>query len=68
MKEKYIKSIDKHGFVGSTYYATYNEMSDLDKEALYQYFDFLDLKHMESQLLSQEDPLLQVLSALKTNE
>ena len=39
MKNKYLKSIDKHGFLGYTYYGTFDELNNLDKEALYQYFD-----------------------------
>ena len=35
MKEKYNKSSDKKGFLGSTYYKTFDELNDLDKEALY---------------------------------
>jgi len=35
MKEKYNKSSDKIGFLGSTYYTTFDELIDLDKEALY---------------------------------
>jgi len=35
MKEKYNKSSDKKGFLGSTYYTNFAELNDLDKEALY---------------------------------
>jgi hypothetical protein len=52
MKDKYNKAIDKHGFLGSTYYGSFDELHSLDKEAFYQNFDYLDLKHDDSQLLS----------------
>ena len=43
IKDKYNKSGDKQGFLGSTYFTTFDELFDLDKEALYQHFDYLDL-------------------------
>ncbi len=68
MKDKYMKTSDKQGFLGSTYYASFDDLHDLDKEALYQYFDSLNLKHSESNILSQADPLLQILIASKSND
>ncbi len=68
IKEKYNKSADKIGFLESTYFTVFDELNDLDKEALFKHFDYLDLKDQDSQLMSQEDPLQQILSALKANE